>query len=140
MQSVLLSNMSQAEMDWHFSDEGPFPVSSNTRSLFATEQIDPVAFGLILNDSTEYEWLVDQLAENSDDLTKINRFWDFLGQIQPEDDHPLPVSPPPLHAFAWNNPLPEPPEIIRTRAFGYRLNRQDMDEIRVFLDNIFDEA
>ena len=137
MQTALLANMTQAELDWHFSDRGPFPITSNTRTLFRTEQIDPEAFGIILEDPNEYPWLVDQLGEDSQDLAVINRFWEFLGQTNPENDHPLPITPDPLQIFAWENPLPEPPELIRSRAYRLGINEEGLDEIRVFLDDIF---
>ena len=62
----------QGEWFWRLGLAG---ISDNTIELFETEQIDGEAFGLIMQDPTEY-WLEEQLGEDSEDFVALRVLWE----------------------------------------------------------------
>ena len=131
-----LHGITNGEFDWLLAEI--YPVSRNTRDLFHREEIDAEALGLMMADPEERAWLVDNLGENSTDISELTQLWNakMNNYFQTVLNlPPLPVTPPPR---VENLEDLAPPHLVRTRRSEFDFLSENWESTRLVLNDLFD--
>ena len=131
-----LHGITNGEFDWLLTEI--YPVSRNTLDLFHREEIDAEALGLMMADPEERAWLVDNLGEDSTDISELTRLWDtkMSNYFQTVFNlPPLPVTPPPRTV---NLEDIAPPPLVRTRRSEFDFLSENWESTRLVLNDLFD--